>query len=55
MGIGSAKNWVCICDKCGEEYEDLAVDKSDFIDILKIVGWKITQNGNNAICPDCQL
>jgi len=54
MGIENSKNWLCRCNNCGNEFEELAVLKSDFIDILESEGWKITQNGNKAICPNCQ-
>ena len=54
MGISDSKTWVCICDECNDSYDDLAVYKSDFMDTLEDVGWKITKYGKRAICPKCK-
>lgn len=54
MGIENSKTWVANCDECGEEYDDLAVFKSDFAGTLESIGWKVTQHGNRTICPECQ-
>ena len=54
MGINNAKIWTCVCDECGDIYEDLAVERSDFIIILKSEQWELTFDGNKAVCPKCQ-
>ena len=54
MGISDSKTYSCFCDECNDSYDDLALDKGVFIDQLESSGWKITQYGNKALCPNCK-